>query len=90
VEHPFGTIKRQWGFDHIITKRGTIAASADFGLIAIAYNLKRTMNIFKNMGLAPFAPKRTVIWLSESPKDLFRAILPVFIKYRADDVNYVP
>ncbi|WGH76715.1 transposase [Tenacibaculum tangerinum] len=22
VEHPFGTIKRQWGFDHIMTKKG--------------------------------------------------------------------
>jgi hypothetical protein len=21
VEHPFGTIKRQWGFDHIRTKK---------------------------------------------------------------------
>lgn len=44
VEHPFGTIKRQWGFDHIITKRGLAQASADFGLTALAYSLKR---IFK-------------------------------------------
>lgn len=45
VEHPFGTIKRQWGFDHIITKKGLRSASADFGLIALAYNLKRLINI---------------------------------------------
>jgi transposase len=45
VEHPFGTIKRQWGFDHIITKKGIPAASADFGLIALAYNLKRLINL---------------------------------------------
>ena len=45
VEHPFGTIKRQWGFDHIITKKGVRAASADFGLMALAYNLKRIFNI---------------------------------------------
>ncbi|AEM71611.1 transposase IS4 family protein [Allomuricauda ruestringensis DSM 13258] len=45
VEHPFGTIKRQWGFDHIITKKGMPAASADFGLIALAYNLKRLMKL---------------------------------------------
>lgn len=45
VEHPFGTIKRQWGFDHIMTKRGIEAASADFGLIAIAYNLRRLFNL---------------------------------------------
>ena len=47
VEHPFGTIKRQWGFDHIITKRTITSASADFGLIALAYNLKRIINILK-------------------------------------------
>jgi len=45
VEHPFGTIKRQWGFDHIITKKGITAASADFGLIALTYNLKRLINL---------------------------------------------
>lgn len=47
VEHPFGTIKRQWGFDYIITKRTIESASADFGLIALVYNLKRIMNIIK-------------------------------------------
>ncbi|MGI9526328.1 MAG: IS1182 family transposase [Weeksellaceae bacterium] len=45
VEHPFGTIKRQWGFDYIITKKGIERASADFGLIAIAYNLRRLFNL---------------------------------------------
>jgi transposase len=45
VEHPFGTIKRQWGFDHIMTKKGMKRASADFGLMALVYNLKRIMNI---------------------------------------------
>src|SRR5690554_4072925 len=45
VEHPFGTIKRQWGFDHIMTKKGLESASADFGLIALAYNLKRMLKL---------------------------------------------
>ena len=45
VEHPYGTIKRQWGFDHIITKRGMKRASADAGFMFIAYNLRRIMNI---------------------------------------------
>jgi transposase len=47
VEHPFGTIKRQWGFDHIMTKKGINRASADVGLIMIVYNLKRIMNLVK-------------------------------------------
>lgn len=45
VEHPFGTIKRQWGFDHILTKKGQQSASADAGLMILAYNLKRLFNI---------------------------------------------
>ena len=45
VEHPFGTMKRQWGFDHIFTKQGIKRASAHIGLIYIAYNLKRILSI---------------------------------------------
>lgn len=45
VEHPFGTMKRQWGFDHIITKKSIKRASADVGFIFIAYNLRRILNI---------------------------------------------
>lgn len=47
VEHPFGTMKRQWGFDYIMTKKGMNRASADVGFIFIAYNLRRIMNIIK-------------------------------------------
>jgi hypothetical protein len=35
------------GFDHIITKRTIESASADFGLIALAYYLKKIINICK-------------------------------------------
>jgi transposase len=45
VEHPYGTIKRQWGFSYILTKRGIERAAADVGLIFVAYNLKRIMAI---------------------------------------------
>ena len=45
VEHPYGTIKRQWGFDHILTKKGIPAASADLGLMLLAYNLRRLINL---------------------------------------------
>jgi len=45
VEHPFGTIKRQWGYHYIITKKGRKMASADFGLIALVYNLKRMIKL---------------------------------------------
>lgn len=45
VEHPFGTMKRQWGFDYILTKKTKARASADVGFIFIAYNLRRLFNI---------------------------------------------
>jgi hypothetical protein len=45
VEHPYGTIKRQWGFSYILTKQGKQRASADAGFMFIAYNFRRILNI---------------------------------------------
>ena len=65
VEHPYGTIKRNWGFDHIITKKGINRASADAGFMLIAYNLKRMLNI---LGVTQFKkllnkPGHALNWL---------------------------
>ena len=51
VEHPFGTIKRQWGYSYIMTKKYIHRAEADLGLIFSAYNLRRMINIigFKSL-----------------------------------------
>ena len=45
VEHPYGILKRHWGFYYIMTKKGMKRASADVGLMFVAYNLRRMMNI---------------------------------------------
>jgi transposase len=45
VEHPYGIIKRQWGFYFISTKKGIKHASADVGLMFTAFNLRRLINI---------------------------------------------
>ncbi|NOQ24817.1 MAG: IS1182 family transposase [Bacteroidales bacterium] len=45
VEHPYGTIKRQWGFSYIMTKKGLERAESDVGLMFTAYNLRRIINI---------------------------------------------
>ena len=45
VEHPFGTIKRQWGFSYIMTKKSIKRASGDVGLMMTAYNPRRIINI---------------------------------------------
>jgi hypothetical protein len=52
VEHPYGTIKRQWGFNYILPKKGIARAGCDIGFMFIAYNLRRignilTMNVLK-------------------------------------------
>lgn len=54
VEHPFGIIKRQWGFDHIMTKKTIQRASADVGLIYVAFNLRRIFNILSQKELKKF------------------------------------
>ena len=43
--HPFGIIKRQWGFYYVSTKKGINRAAADVGLIFVAYNLRRIFNL---------------------------------------------
>jgi transposase len=45
AEHPFGTIKRQWGFSYVLTKRGINRASSDVGFMFIAYNIRRIISI---------------------------------------------
>jgi len=45
VEHPYGTIKRQWGFSYIMTKRWIERADADVGLMFIAYNFRRLLSV---------------------------------------------
>lgn len=76
VEHPFGTLKRQWGFDHIITKRTIDVASADTGLMTLAYNLKRLFNLGVDLKrittFKPFPVLFELIWF------LFAAFLHPF------------
>lgn len=50
VEHPFGTIKRQWGYTHTLLK-GIKNVSTEFSIILLCYNLKRVANILGHNGL---------------------------------------
>ena len=50
VEHPFGTIKRNWGYGYTLLK-GKEKVSCEFALIFLCYNLKRVMTILGNKGL---------------------------------------
>ena len=54
AEHPFGTIKRQWGFSYILTKRGINHASSDVGFMFIAYNFRRIISILEKDQLTEY------------------------------------
>jgi len=47
VEHPFGTIKRNWGAYYFLTK-GKLSVTTEAALTFLAYNMKRVMNILGN------------------------------------------
>ena len=51
VEHLYGTIKRQRGFSYISTKKYKIRASADVGLMFVAYNIRRIMSVLSKSEL---------------------------------------
>jgi hypothetical protein len=80
VEHPFGTIKRQWGFDHIMTKKTIKRAESDIGLILIAYNLRRIINLIGFKTLIRYLMKRISFVFSYLPenKPILRRFKPVF------------
>ena len=44
VEHPFGTLKRHWGFTHTLLK-GLEKVNGEMNLIMFCYNFMRTKNI---------------------------------------------
>ncbi|NQU80458.1 MAG: transposase, partial [Bacteroidetes bacterium] len=82
VEHPYGTIKRQWGFSYISTKKGKESASADVGFMFIAYNIRRIMNI---VGKNAFKKYLEVLILSISV--IYRLIRFKLIPFKA--INFL-
>ncbi len=76
VEHPYGTIKRQWGFSYISTKKHIDRASAEVGLIFTCYNIRRIFNILdKNILKSYFKSKRKHVFLVIYCINLKRALL---------------
>lgn len=79
VEHPYGIIKRQWGFYYITTKKGINRASADVGLMFVAYNLRRLMNIIGKDLLTKFLAELVLLFL---PPGTLEKTFSVIIKHR--------
>jgi|GEM_PF-3097811 len=75
-----------------MTKKGIASASADFGLIALAYNLKRLMNL-------GWIPKKQLKHFINAIKTLFKVIkktenqildeILLFRKIRIHDMLYI-
>ncbi len=81
VEHPYGTIKRQWGFYYIMTKRTIQRASADVGLMFIAYNLRRLMNILDKEAFKKFLQELISLFFKKmklSNRNTSNISLPLF------------
>ena len=75
VEHPYGVIKRQWGFYYVMTKKTIRHVSADVGLIFTAYNLKRIFNLLDINELKKYL-KSTALF-HELNSTRFKAFYPV-------------
>ncbi len=50
VEHPFGTIKRSWGFYYTLLK-GKEKVNGEYSLVFLAYNMRRAVSILGVSGL---------------------------------------
>ena len=44
AEHPFGTIKRYFGYTHFLL-RGLVKVRCEWSLMTLVYNLKRVLNL---------------------------------------------
>jgi transposase len=76
VEHPYGIIKRQWGFYYINTKKGIKRASADVGLMFVAFNLRRLMNIIDSNSFKKFLKELlNIFFLKTSLVNIIAGIL---------------
>jgi transposase/arginyl-tRNA--protein-N-Asp/Glu arginylyltransferase len=77
VEHPYGIIKRQWGFYYIMTKKTIKHAAADVGMIFTAYNLRRIFNLVDQNLLKQYLIALALLFSVLS--DYFKALYTYFI-----------
>jgi len=68
VDHLFGTLKRQWGFSYILTKKVIERASADVVFMFIAYNLRRIGNILTRDRLIEYLRILLLLFLTISDR----------------------
>lgn len=62
VEHPFGTIKRSWGFYYTLLK-GREKVNAEYAIVCLTYNLRRAINILGAEGLKMLIKQHNFLYL---------------------------
>ena len=84
-EHIFGTIKRQWGYNHT-NLRGLSKVNGEMALIMTVYNLKRVLNILgvENLlaKLKTWKPKYPVLLKSNKKQSILRRYM------KTENFNY--
>ena len=90
VEHPFGTIKRQWGSSYILTKKGIKRAGADVGFMLISYNLRRIGNILTSDRLREYLRILVLLFLGKKdhPRLKKSPLKPSFFRVPVWAVKY--
>jgi len=67
IEHNYGTIKRQWNFHYILTKKGMERAASDVGFMFTAYNLRRIMNLIDKNDLKKYLQGLAKLFFAKKP-----------------------
>lgn len=81
VEHPFGTLKRTMNHGYFLCK-GLEKVRTEFSLSAIAYNIKRLLNL---VGFDKIMDKINFVL---TPNDIYLEILSIFEPYKALYLNF--
>jgi transposase len=76
VEHPFGTIKRQWGMYYTLMKTKP-KVETEVTIIFLCYNLRRVMSILGQEGLK-MALKRVGKWIFTLRRSIEYGIVKIF------------
>jgi Transposase DDE domain len=62
VEHPFGTIKRSWGYYYTLVK-GKEKVNAEYAIVCLTYNLRRAVNILGIKSLIMLIQQQNLLYL---------------------------
>jgi transposase len=88
VEHPYGILKRQWGFYYIMTKKTKKHASADVGLMFTAFNLRRIMNIVDKNVFKKFLEELAFLFFGKTNSRNENEIIMMISAFEESKMNY--